>query len=61
MKFQSNTLLPLLSKASVTRLTKIVDETPDVVITPIKKAGMTAGSLWKIHSQKRIFRDRRFI
>lgn len=61
MKFQSNTLLPLLSKASVARLTKIVDETPDVVIVENKKSGMSAADLWKIHRQKRNFRERRFI
>lgn len=61
MKFQSNTLLPELSKASIQRLTRVVNETPDVVNREKKMKKITAGDLWSIHKQKRNFSVRKFI
>lgn len=60
MKFQSNTLLPELSRASIQRLTRFVKETPDVITGEKKMKRITAIDLWKIHNQKRIFPVRRF-
>ena len=62
MKFKSNTLLAPLSKATIRKLTQVVDETVDsefVSKTPNRK--LTVAEVWMIHKQKRIFETRRFI
>ena len=61
MKFQSNTLLPLLTRADMSKLTRITEETPDVLKSKNSKSNLSAAGLWMIHKQRRNFRTRNFI
>lgn len=62
MKFQSDTLLAPLSKATFKKLTQIVKETVDSDFVPKNQnRKLTAAEVWMIHKQKRTFSTRRFI
>ncbi len=61
MKMQTNTLLPELTKAGVKKLTKITEETPDVIRKEFRKYSFSAAELWRIHKQKRNFQSLRFL
>ncbi len=61
MKFPSNTLLPLLNRAGMSKLIRITEETPDVLKSNNSKSNLSVAGLWMIHKQRRNFRTRNFI
>lgn len=59
MKFQSNTLFPIISKKELRELSTITHETLDV---PVKKERkFTMVDLWNIQKQKKSFQVRQYL